>query len=430
MTERIFDAAVVGGGLGGLAATTLLGRRGLHAVLLERAHELGGRAATDARNGWLFNRGAHALYRGAAAERVLSSLGVRWSGRAPPPGGVSELDGRAHAMPATVGSLLSTGLFGWSAKWSGARAFARLRSANSRSLEGTNVGAWLEGNAPDPVLRAAFESFVRVTTYTNAPELLDAGAAISQLQLAQRTGVVYLDGGWQTLVDGARDVARAAGVAIRTSADVKCAIPAPHGWTVALAEGERIACRSLVLAVGPAVARSIVASDALALWAERGVPTRAACLDLALSSLPDERTTFALGLDRPLYYSVHSRTARVAPEGQVLVSTMKYLRPGDATDAAPDRAELEAWMDRLQRGWRERVVEQHWLPAMVTSNAVVLANRGGLRGRPGPRVPDAPGVFVVGDWVGSEGMLLDASLASAEKAAEEVANDLGVAKVA
>jgi hypothetical protein len=55
----------------------------------------------------------------------------------------------------------------------------------------------------------------------------------------------------------------------------------------------------------------------------------------------------------------------------------------------------------------------------------VTASGGGLAGRPGPRVPDAPGVFVVGDWVGGDGMLLDASLASAEGAAAELAESLG-----
>jgi hypothetical protein len=39
-------------------------------------------------------------------------------------------------------------------------------------------------------------------------------------------------------------------------------------------------------------------------------------------------------------------------------------------------------------------------------------------------------VFVAGDWVGGEGLLLDAALASAEQAAEEAAAGLGVAKVA
>jgi hypothetical protein len=190
-------------------------------------------------------------------------------------------------------------------------------------------------------------------------------------------------------------------------------------------------CRALVLATGPAAARSIVASEAIAAWANRALPVRAACLDVALTTLPRPRTTFALGVDRPLYLSVHSRSARVAPDGTALVSTMKYLSPTEPPDAAGDAAELEAWLDRLQPGWRDVLVERRWLPAMVASSALVTASGGGTAGRPGPRVPDAPGVFVVGDWVGGEGMLLDASLASAERVAVELGEArAAVAKVA
>jgi phytoene dehydrogenase-like protein len=174
----------------------------------------------------------------------------------------------------------------------------------------------------------------------------------------------------------------------------------------------------------------VVASDDLARWALRAVPVRTACLDVALAHLPIERTTFALGVDRPLYYSVHSRVARVAPPGAAFVSTMKYLPPGAPADGAGDLAELEAWLDRLQPGWRALEVDRRWLPGMVATNALVRAADGGLAGRPGPRVPDAPGVFVVGDWVGPEGMLLDASLASAARAVEEASGHLAVARVA
>ena len=45
---------------------------------------------------------------------------------------------------------------------------------------------------------------------------------------------------------------------------------------------------------------------------------------------------------------------------------------------------------------------------------------GGLPGRPRPEVPEAPGLYLAGDWVGSEGMLADASLASARSAARAI----------
>jgi phytoene dehydrogenase-like protein len=417
MTHYDTDAAVVGGGLGGLAAAALLARSGLRTVVLERASRLGGRAATDPSGGFFFNHGAHALYRGGAAARVLSDLGVHWTGSSPPRSGLAVRGNEIHALPLTLGSMLSTGLLGWSAKTEGMRLFGRLRSADSRALDEVTLQSWLAGETRDATLRATFDALVRVSTYANAPGVLSAGATIDQLRLAQKAGVDYVDGGWETLVAGAEKVARAAGALVSKGADVPCASPVQGGWRVHRREGgEPITARALVLATGPRAACSIVASEALASWASHSVPLRAACLDVALARLPDEKSTFALGVDRPLYLSVHSRFARLAPTGAALVSTMKYLSPAEPPDAARDEAELEDWLDRLQPGWRDVLLERRWLPGMISCNAAPAASLGGVRGRPGPAVPDAPGVFVVGDWVGHEGMLLDAALASAERA--------------
>jgi phytoene dehydrogenase-like protein len=429
MSGNECDVAVIGGGLAGLAAAGLLARRGLDVVVLERATELGGRAATHVENGFYFNEGAHALYVGGAAGRVLDRLGVQWSGKRPPLAGLAVLEDRAYALPSTLGSLLTTGLLGWPSKLQGAKLFARLGGIDTAALAGVTWRAWSERHVPDAAMRATLDAFVRVSTYASAPSM-SAGAVIDQLRLAQRLGVAYVDGGWATLVQSAATIAVEAGARLHTSAHVDCATVDRREWIVSTRTNRRLRCRAIILATGPAAARSIVSSDVLATWGARAIPVRAACLDVALRRLPDERATFALGVDRPLYLSVHSKTARLAPEGAALVSVMKYLPPGEAPEGKRDEVELGQWLDLLQPGWRNVLLRRRWLPAMVVSHALVTAEDGGLPGRPGPRVPDAPGVFVAGDWVGPEGMLLDASLASAERAADALADDLAVAKVA
>jgi hypothetical protein len=132
----------------------------------------------------------------------------------------------------------------------------------------------------------------------------------------------------------------------------------------------------------------------------------------------------ALGVERPLDLSVHSASARLAPEGGALVHLAKYLG-GPGEDGDPE-AELEALMDQVQPGWREVVVERRFLPSMVTSNALVAAGEGGLAGRPDAAVPGVRGLAIAGDWVGPEGMLADAALASARRAAELSGAEPGV----
>jgi phytoene dehydrogenase-like protein len=88
---------------------------------------------------------------------------------------------------------------------------------------------------------------------------------------------------------------------------------------------------------------------------------------------------------------------------------------------------LEELLDLVQPGWREEVVARSYLPRMVVSNTLSMAARGGLAGRPGPRVPGIPNLYVVGDWVGKQGSLLDASLVSARTASQMVLAGAAVA---
>jgi hypothetical protein len=184
--------------------------------------------------------------------------------------------------------------------------------------------------------------------------------------------------------------------------------------------------RAVVIAGSPAMAKALLPGVAsIASAAESLVPVHAACLDVALTTLPRPSSRFVLGIDRPYYASVHSAYARLAPEGGAVIHLAKYLAPDEKAGEQAE-AELLDVLDLLQPGWRDVVAERRFLPSMIVSHALVTASSGGLAGRPSTAVGDALGVFVVGDWVGPEGMLLDASLASAESAAATIDAQLGL----
>jgi phytoene dehydrogenase-like protein len=262
----------------------------------------------------------------------------------------------------------------------------------------------------------------RLATYVDDPEHLDAGAAVAQLQLVLGSGVMYLDGGFGQLVDALHAQAEAAGVRIVDHASVRSlrrADATGGRWTLEVGESQH-STRAVVLATGTPAAAAALAPVSLD-TSGVGAPVTAACLELAMRGRP--ATPFLLGIDEPLYLSLHSPPAALAPEGIGVVHVMRY----GATEADADRDAL--WRHARSAGIDEgAVVAQRFLRRMVVSGGAPLAAAGGLPGRPRVQVDGAAGLFLAGDWVGSTGLLSDAAMASGAAAGRLAAG--GVAKSA
>ncbi|ATB43802.1 amine oxidase flavin-containing [Cystobacter fuscus] len=414
------DVAVVGGGLGGLAVATLLARGGRRVVLFEKARHLGGRAHTTHQEGYHLNLGPHALYMAGAAARVLGRLGLELRGRGPRgEGGFALRGGRLHTLPSGLVSLLTTDLLSTMGKLEFARVMANLMRVDASTLKGMSLEEWLCANVSREEVRDPVAMLFRVSTYCADLALLGADAAVAQHQAAMAQGVRYLDGGWVELVRGLSAIADAAGVERVLSARVEEVTreegggrPRVHG--VRLADGTEWAAEAVVLAAGPQDVAALLPGDAVAAgWAAKAVPVKAATLEVGLSRLPRPGALIAFGVDRPWYASVHSAWARVAPEGGALVHVAKYLGERDAVASEP---ELEGVLELLQPGWRQHVVTRRFLPGLTVMHALPTKTEG-LEGRPRPVVEHLQGLGLVGDWVGPEGMLVDASLSSAEAVA-------------
>lgn len=424
-THAHFPVIIVGGGLSGLAAAAILARAGYAVTVFEKASVPGGSARSKQQGAFTFNLGAHAFYLGGAGEQLLSELGVRYRGSPPAFDKWMVLDGgKLHAWPTRATSV--TGMTSWhpDARAPLARFFGSLKGTHQEQLQNVSLRDWLDQEVPHPHVRQFVLALARLTTYSHAPALVSAGL-ILPLLFAQ---VLYLDDGWQTLVDGLRQVAVAAGAKLVTHARVTAIEIAEARHTVYLANGASSLAAAVVLAIDPRAASALIANGThqeLNCWATQSVPARVACFDVALRRLPEPQHLFALGIDRPLYYAVHSAWAKLAPEGSALVHTQKYLQPDEPAEPLATRQELETLLDLVQPGWRAEVMGQYFLPQMVPSNALVLARRGGLPGRPCPAVPGIRHLYVAGDWVGPEGQLADACFASARAAASLIMSALG-----
>jgi phytoene dehydrogenase-like protein len=420
--ENAPKVAVIGGGLGGLVAAIYAAGLGSRVTVLEKSQFLGGRARTDERDGFYTNLGPHALYRGGPGMRILRELGIHPAGGTPRSSGQYAVRGGAkHTFPSGMFSMLITGLFDLPAKFEAARLLASFGRISGSQVMGLTCQEWVEQEITHPGVREFILAVFRLATYANAPDLFSAGVAIEQLKLAVRENVLYIDEGWQSMIDSLAAEADHAGVMIRKGA--RCVAVERDGTglvsAVRLDTGESIAAERVIVAATPQAALDLVegGSSWLKRNVEAAIPVKAACLDVALSTLPRPNATFALGIDAPLYFSVHSASARLAPDGEAMIHLGKYLAPGDSGSRKAE-AELETLLDLIQPGWRNEVVFKRFLPELTVYNAIPMASSGGLAGRPGPEVPDVPGLFIAGDWVGNEGLLADATLASARLAAE------------
>jgi len=413
------DVIIIGGGLAGLTAAALAARAGRSVVVLEKANRLGGRALTTRHAEAAFNLGPHALYCGGDAFRLLRELEVPFRGAEPTTvGSHVRRGGVLHKIPRSFGDLVRSRLLSVREKIRLLRFLQRLPAVDPRPLDRTPLRTWLEQTLGTGNLTALFQTFFRVATYTDDWETLSAGAAIEQLQMTLAKNVWYLDDGWQTLIDGLRDTAARFGADVRVSAPARHVTRDGDSVVVRLGDGTSLRAADVVLAVEPDSACRLLdlpADAPLARWNERRTPVKAASLDVALRRLPNPACNVSFDLDRPLYFSVHSASAQLGPEGVVVLHVAKYLRADEPASPRELESQLEAYFDELQPGWRSETIARRFLPGIAVTGALVDYRDGGTAGRP-QVATDVPGVYLAGDWVGSRGMLADASAASAEEA--------------
>ena len=139
------DVIIVGGGLAGLSAATLLARAGQSVIVFEQAGRLGGRACTHVRDEVHWNLGPHALYRAGHTFRLFEELGVPFSGRLPNPGrGLLVRRDGYFPLPTSLGSLISTRLLTIREKWQFARLLMTLTKFDTRPLDGVALQRWLD----------------------------------------------------------------------------------------------------------------------------------------------------------------------------------------------------------------------------------------------------------------------------------------------
>jgi phytoene dehydrogenase-like protein len=420
------DAVVIGGGMAGLTAACYLARAGVGVTLFEKAPYLGGRAATWEFDGFLFNRGGHALYTGGAASQVFEELGIAYD-YGIPKGTFVLQGGKPSPFPADPLGLLRTEVLDAADKLALVRLFVALGAAKPRALAKLSVQEWLDRKVRRPQLRWLMMALARTFVYSTALDLVSAELFVEKFQRLLRHPVHYIDGGWRTLADGLRSAAERAGAHIVGDTHVEgIELSDGHARGVRLRDGSLVRASAVVVATAPRDAAKLVDErehPTILRIVDGLTPARIACLDVALERLPVPDRPVVQDLDGPRFMSAQSVYSRVAPKGAALIISFKQLDPRYPGDPREDERDLEDLLDAAQPGWRGVLVRRQYLPRIEAVGALPTARDGGLAGRPGLRVPGLDNLYLAGDWVGPEGFLVDASMASAQRAAQLMLED-------
>ncbi|MFF2877151.1 FAD-dependent oxidoreductase [Gottfriedia sp. NPDC057991] len=409
-----WDVTVLGGGIAGLTASIYLAQAGKKVLLLDKATKLGGRGISNTIGDAHLNLGAHALYTNCI--EILNEVGVTVSGKLPKLSGAFILGDQFNQMKIIEAFNLFLGNhLKWKEKMEFIRFYRHIRKMDLDEINHISLEEYLNRRITSLNVKNLFLAFIRVSTFTSNSELISAGVAIGQLRSAK---VMYINEGWQSIVNDLIKKANQLGVTIQNSTVVSTITGSYPNLNLFLKNDTRINTSCLLSTINPIDLVKLIdepVSDSFLQKCNQMIPVKAACLDLVMKGLPNPKLNFALGVDQPWYFSNHSTVAKLSKEGEIVVHIMKYLNSGFETDSSKDEEELESLLDLVQPGWREYVISRRYLPKLVVSNDIkkpfhkldnnLSNNEVGLEG-----------IYVAGDWIGETELLLNASLKSAKNA--------------
>ena len=108
---------------------------------------------------------------------------------------------------------------------------------------------------------------------------------------------------------------------------------------------------------------------------------------------------------------------------------MKYLDSSIKPNPLQDKEEIERLLDMVQLGWRKMVIRHRFLPHMIVSNTVINNHNGVMENRPDIEILGVDNLYIIGDWIGPDGMLADTIFASAKAVALKILNEKAGIKI-
>ncbi|MFP5116066.1 phytoene desaturase family protein [Bacillaceae bacterium C204] len=419
MTQK-WDVVIVGGGLAGYVAANYLSKTNLSILIVEKGKHVGGRARTNKLKQQYLNLGPHALYKKGKAVSILEELGIHLPGKSPKLNGILIENNIEYAAPLSPFELFTTRLLNGKERIEWMAALLKLMNTDPDKLAAQTFQQWVKQVTHSKIVESLLYVLGRLSTYCHAPERVSAKVMVSNMKNAMG-GALYLDGGWQTIIDQLHNRAILSGVQVQPHTLVKQIDPAQlDHFKLVLSNEEEILAKYVICTTGPHELNEMLTEKVNSKnnFFAQITPIRGATLDVALTKLPNPKRLFALSITDPLYYSVHSTYARLSDDtNSAVLHVFKYHHPDDQIDGTSVKNELEQFLDKLQPGWQQYVITKRFIPNITVNQRLPQI---GDEQKLQRSKTEIPGLYIAGDWASPDAILADGAFSSAKQAAEEI----------
>jgi phytoene dehydrogenase-like protein len=413
----MWDCIIIGATMPGLALGALLARRGQTVMVVERKGFPGGRASVWKRGGYTSSVGIQRVRYGkhGALAKICRALGMDLALTAIDTVWVVDLDGRASKLPLSLAECITTDFFSFFDRIRALRILRDIkRSASLEEFDEVTLEEWLIRNGTGEGLQRYFSLLACEATHCNSADKVSAGQFLASLQKVLGTGCYlgYPRWGWQPIIQlFQREISRRGKLlwncqvaSVKVSGGRACGIETATGESIeARSVVSTLPCQHLFAVLSPQATHR----DFVALCKSRK-PSAGVIMDFALSHRVTKDRGLWVFVD-PLSYGlfVSNVCHRHAPPGKQLATFVSPCSVEEAKQPERTRA-LEVKIEEgLRRIFRDFDGSVEWkrcrVMGMLDSVEMNIAQRD--KDRPGYRVPKVEGLYLVGDFTATSGVV-------------------------
>lgn len=411
------DCILLGATIPGMTLGAMLARAGWSVLLLERKRVAGGRAAPWKREGYLSLPGIprvrygekgpfYRICRQLDLKPLLVPLNQAW---------VLDTDQKVRRITIGKPGVLGAEFFSTWDRFFAWRLLRSLRGETLEDMEEESLEEWFVRNS----VRAGLQKYLKVlaceSTHCTAPERISAGEVLRCFQKAflLRSYLAYPRDGWIPILESLEQEIEKHGE-IRWQTRVE-RIVIEEGKVVGVrVGGETLKSRNVVCAMPCQQVVNLLPAEkttqAFVDLCRKAVPSAALIVDLALKHRIFPKKGLWFFMDPPSYGTFPSNLChRHAPAGKQLATFVCPCSPEEVKQPEVVRVLEKKIEENLRRAIPrpEMAVEWKRSHAVRMLDSIAIQSDQTRKDRPGYRVPNVKGLFLVGDSTCAPGACME-----------------------